>query len=132
MHPGTHNVLSRCSLQAVQAAHASLATAGSKVQIDAATAHHAVALKLRPLFNPLRHLGLLLRRQAGRRSVAAWPVMQSIRPRRIVAVHPIAQALAVHRTRLGRILPRPSLQNQANRQHPARRFRILAAGRHCP
>src|ERR671928_512914 len=43
------------------------------LQVDTAPAHHAVALKLRPPFDPFRHLRLRRGRQPGRGAIAPRP-----------------------------------------------------------
>ena len=97
----------------------------SPLQIDTAPANHTVPLKVRTLLDPFHHFGLLFGRQAGQRPVAARQSEQTLRSQLVVAVHPVAQRLTVHRAGLGRSLARPAFQHQANRQHPTRRFRIL-------
>jgi len=95
------------------------------LEIDAPPAHHTVALQISAFVNPDRHLGLLLYRQARQRAVAPRLVRQTIQAAGIVAMHPVAQRLAIHRADLCRLSARAPLQHQCDRQHPARHLGVL-------
>jgi hypothetical protein len=74
---------------------------------DATGPHHRALVTLH---DPRRHLpGLRCFRQAWR-ATAPRLITQAVRSRRIVAMHPIAQRLAIHGAGLGCPAPRPAFQ----------------------
>jgi hypothetical protein len=102
------------------------------LEIDAPPAHHAVALQIGAFLHPGLNRGLLLRRQARQRAVAPRLVGQAIQAAGIVAMHPVAQRLAIHRAGLCRLRARAPLQHQRDRQHPARHFGLRRPRRCLP
>ena len=93
------------------------------LQIDPAPAHDAVLLRVWSLLDQFGKRRQIARAQPTRRTRIAT-VRQPEKPLGIVAVHPIAQRLAIHPAGLGRRLAISPLQDQSQRQHPARRTRI--------
>jgi hypothetical protein len=100
-------------------------------QIDAPPANHPLFGELRTGPDPPRHHRRLRRIEFGRRTRRPL-VGQTDKPPRIVAMHPIAQALPVHPAALRRLLPRAPVKHQRQGQHPARRRGILAIPRRPP
>ena len=93
------------------------------LQIDAAPAHDAVLLRVRALLDQFGKRRQIARAQPARRTRIV-AVRQAQKPLGIVAMHPIAQRLPIHPAGLGRRLAINPLQDQRQRQHPARRTRV--------
>lgn len=97
-------------------------------QIDPTPANHPVLAQFRTRLHPASHdrrpLGAQLWRRARRP-----PVRQTRQARRIVANHPVAQALPIHPAGHSRRLSRASFQDQRQRQHPTCRIAIRTASR---
>jgi len=64
-------------------------------EVDPPPSHHAMLGQIRPLANQLRHLSSLLHSQP-RFGSRRGSIMQPFKTLRIVAMHPVAQALSIH------------------------------------
>jgi len=97
-------------------------------QIDPTPAHHPIRARLRTRPHPARHHRRPLGAQLGDR---AWRLLvrQTRQARRIVANHPVAQALPIHPAGRRRLMSRAPFQDQRQRQHPPRRRGIRAVSR---
>ena len=106
-------------------------------QVDTTPPHHAVLGRIGALPNDLRHRLLLFRRQPGfGPATRLLVVVKTRQAHRVVAVHPIAQGLAIHTAQPCRIRPRCALANHRQGQHPSvdrrRRSTIgISAARRC-
>ena len=100
-------------------------------QIDTPPANHPVFGELRTGPHPSRHHRRLLRVELWRRTRCPL-VGQAGKSHRVVAMHPIAQALPVHPAARCGLLPRAPVKHQRQRQHPTRRGRVPAVSRRPP
>ena len=96
-------------------------------QIDPTPADHPIRARLRTRPHPAGH-HRLLGAQLGDRARHLL-VRQTRQARRIVANHPVAQALPIHPAGRRRRMSRAPFQDQRQRQHPPRRSGIRAASR---
>ena len=96
----------------------------SALEVHAAPAHHLVLGPVRPfldeLFEGLFLLGVQLWRSSG-----ALAVCKARHAVAVVAMHPIAQGLAIHAASLGRRSPVLAFEHQSKRQNPAHHRRRL-------
>ena len=95
-----------------------------RLKVDAAPAHHAMARRVGAGLDEARQLGHLGRRQA-RRPARAGTVAKTLDALRVVAVHPVAQRLAVHAGGPCRRRPRRPVEHQGQRQQAARLIAVL-------
>ena len=100
-------------------------------KVDPPPAYHAVLRDRRPVRNEAGNRRILLGAQS---RLGPWrrPIRQTSKPRFVVAVHPVAQRLAVHAALLRRLGARAALQHQCQGQHPPRRVAVRRARRHPP
>ena len=91
------------------------------LQIGAPPPHHAILFHIGAFLDESGEFGFLLCRQPG------WPArrLAVFKPRqafRVVAMHPVAQRLAVHPASFSRSLAVLALKYQGDRQHPPGRL----------
>jgi len=93
-------------------------------KIGTPPAHHTVAHRVRPGFDPSRKLRHLIRREPGLDPTAA-AVGQPVDAFHIIAVYPVPKSLPIHAAALSRLFAGRALKHQRNRQHPPRHPAIL-------
>src|SRR5271156_1105441 len=87
------------------------------LEVEPTPAHDAVDLTIRTRLDDLRELSQLLRRKA--RLGTLRPVVdEAFRSRRVEAMDPVTQRLAVHPADLRRRAPVHSISNRSQRQKP--------------
>jgi hypothetical protein len=96
------------------------------LEVDPRPARDAVSLAIRARFGDRGQLGQLLRLQARHRAVRPM-VEQTIRSRRVEAMNPVAQRLAVHAADLGRCAAVHPVRRRRQRQKPPVLIGVLCA-----